>query len=82
MTDEQLKKATDLKNQIDDIKGAIFKCERNRDIRIFKKKRLCFTVSDYMREIVLFDMPQSLRPKFIELLKSELEELEKQLREV
>lgn len=73
-----LKKANDLQKQIDELDRFIYSCENNRSIRFYKKKVLMTSVSDYMREIKLYELNPKLRDKFIIVLKEERAELKKQ----
>ena len=78
MITSTLNKAIELQAQINEIDRFINGCENNRNIRLYKKKGLMATVSDYMREVKLYELNPSLRNKFIIVLKEERDELKKQ----
>ena len=77
-----LEKANSLQGEIYGIKDFLNYCKCNRNIRFFKKKGITATVSDYMREVRLFELSNSQRDKFIKMLEEELAEKEKELEEL
>jgi len=84
MTDEVLKKANELKNEIYEIRKFLYSCKINRDIRFFKRKTgiAVIVVFDYMRSTDYFELSTIQREKFINMLEEDLVEKEKELQEL
>lgn len=78
MTDETLKRAYKLDNELKRLGSFLTYCKNNYNIRFFKKKKgLMVTVSDYMRETKLFELSSDQRGKFIAMLQAEYDEKKK-----
>lgn len=89
MTNEELRKANELKDKIFKLERFIDSLKCNSNVRIFnkllsskEKHNISVVISDYMRPFEFYELNREQRYKLISILEDEKQEYMKQLEEM